>query len=155
MTLPAINNKLTEPKKWVLLTYAGSKHFITDKQEAILRRSADNDRIYTDKGMVRVATVKEILPLEEYYLAHPEEKPEAPPKLFQNTPAQPFTKDRRIRALESMIRGISGYIESDRYQGTDKPIKLRELMTKRLEEAKLSSAEEFENPVKEIRDFIF
>ena len=38
------------------------------------------------------------------------------------------TPEKRKQALQGMIKGLEGYIDSDRYQGTDKPKQLLELM---------------------------
>jgi len=155
MILPIKTNTIDNKRKtWVLITFAGSHHFITDEQELAIRKMSANDRIYTEKGMVRASTIKEIMTIEGYYELYPERRPEQI-KEFKAPEWKPFTKEKKIRALEQMIKGITKHIDGLNYQGTDKPIKLQELMLVKLQSVKNNSSDNFENPVQEIKNSIF
>ena len=118
MTLPSKN-----VKTHILITYAGTKHFLTAEQELSLRGMADSDRVYTEKGMVRVNTIKEILPVDEYYLEHPEQRPviNSGPTTFP--PTMPYSQTRHRRALDNMRRGFTGY-----FTGREMPKKAKKIL---------------------------
>jgi hypothetical protein len=94
-------------KTHVVLTFSGSEHFINAKQELALRQMSDSDRLYLDEAMVRVNTIKEIVPIETYYKNNPEKRPRYENYTYNDASRIPKTPNiNRLRALKSMKRGF-------------------------------------------------
>lgn len=101
----------------VVLTYSGSKHFITSKQELALRGMNDNDRFYVNDKMVRVNTIKEIMSVEDFYKNNPKERPTYTNYTYSDYSSQISrilspAKDKN-RALKGMIKGLNKYIREN------------------------------------------
>jgi hypothetical protein len=104
-------------KTHVILTFQKNKHFISQAVNEQLQKLSNNDMIKLDDGrMLRLSTVAEILPIEEYYKNHPDERPQynnyTNPKLEKVEPMTSWSKRKQIRIYESCLKGIRKYMDS-------------------------------------------
>lgn len=106
MNYKNMNQLSTEVKTHVLITFSGSKHMITDEQEKTLRKASDQDRIYIGSTMIRVSTIKQVMPIEEYYQQFPEERPQYSNYSYKPTPEMPYSAKRHYNAIVSMRSGF-------------------------------------------------
>lgn len=105
-----------DTKTHVILTFAGTKHHITSEQNEKLKFVGEKDFFQVDGTMLKMSTVSAIMPIEEYYLSKPDERPA--PKLpeFVAPPVEAVPLDRQAerseKALRGMLAGIAHYIEN-------------------------------------------
>ena len=72
--------------------------------------------------------------ISKYYETYPDKRPPVTNRL-KELPGMGFSgiiANSRETALKGMIKGIKYYINSDKYQGTEAPKELLEMMEKRL-----------------------
>ena len=132
----------------VIITYTKAHYFITPMQEERLKSLGQDDIIEIDDNKIKGRNIAEVMTTKKYYETFPEKKQNDLP-LFISSERQPMSKERYTHAIKSMIRGINGYINSPRYQGTDKPIKLRTQMEEKLKAAESSREDFLDNPIKD------
>ncbi|MCK5061737.1 hypothetical protein KAR28_04250 [Candidatus Parcubacteria bacterium] len=107
----------------VILTYAGSKYYITAKQEIALRKLSDNDKFYNNDRMVRVNTIKEIMPIAEYYNSHPKERPHYNNYDDKKLPERlPYSAKRQLKNLKAMRNGFLRNFYNKEISGRSKEI---------------------------------
>lgn len=137
-------------KTHIILTYAGSKYYINPKQEFALRSMDDNQRVYIDDRMVRINTIKEILPIDEYYKYNPSERPQYTNYSIDANKIperRPFKRDRYINALKSMRSGFEEHWYGREMNKAGKNI--HELMNRKIKIAENSTQKNWNNPVRE------
>lgn len=124
-------------KDRVIMFIGGGTQFITGGQETMIfsQQATIAGGVRIDGNFLSLSSISRIISRDEYYNQHPEKRPPAEYKSFDH---QEFGNIRNglvhKEALESMVRGMKGYIESDRYQGTQAPKDLLKMMENRLEE---------------------
>lgn len=118
MTSQISNNLSTH----VVLTYSNNCYFITQKQEIALRSMNDNDRFYVNTFMVRVNTIKEILPIEEYYQNHPDKRPQYDNYENKTLEKIPYSAQRHLNGLKEMRRGFLNHFSGRELPAQSKKI---------------------------------
>jgi len=140
---------------YIIKTFTKSEYEITDEQEENIRKLDINDNININGSTIKASNIAEIIKVKDNISGK---------EAFIAPPLKIFKKSDAIRAIEQMIVGLNKHINSTKespcmtsgiktwYQGTSKPIKLRELMERKLQEAINKSEEEtFENPLNYIK----
>lgn len=129
----------------VILFVDGSRKWITKEQyNTLYEESATLDKFDIDGNVYKFHSVSKILTAKEYREQYPEEvRDEQPvyPELSAgdvvNRILSPIdSKNKQVRVLESLIKGISKYIDSEANNGTGKPEKLKEKMLSKLNNIK-------------------
>ena len=102
--------------------------------------------IKIDGSFIKYSSVAKILSENEYFKQYPDKRPPKYTIEPDNTIFLPNQMDRilspienkekRIRAVTEMMKGLKKYIDGPNYQGTDKPIKLYDQMARKLAEIK-------------------
>lgn len=137
----------TEVKKYVLITLAGTKHFLTTEQEINLRKIGKGDSFVVEGAKIWEHQISMIMTTGEYYKQFPEEAPEYRP-IFTTEKPKPFTRERHIRGLENMINGFKSV-----FAGRKMPEKSNAILVKmesKLKEAFDTNSRYLENPIKSI-----
>lgn len=138
----------TDVKTHVIVTMQGGHYFITERLNKQLEQMSLDDMLVTDEGVqVKVSTIVEVLPIEQYYTQYPSKRPE--PRVphidelnLDDLPAMgweavagadypSYSRGRRIRALQAMIKGVEKVIAEKGH--APKATALRDSMRKRLE----------------------
>jgi len=92
---------------FMLTTMSKQKVKISEKQEVALRQTKANKLVKLNGITVNTSTIDSIMPLNEYYRLNPNERPASNTyKQIETPKKEPMTQSRRIRQLESMIRGF-------------------------------------------------
>lgn len=134
----------------MVITYSGVHYEITPEQEQSLRLKGISDEVEIDGNIVKMKNISDILMMSKYYDTFPDKRPVEVSKPCALPEWKPFTRDRRIRALEQIKFGLKNYISSPRKKITGKPEGILESVEKSLAEAKAFSGHKlFSNPVKE------
>ena len=122
--------------KYILVFIDGSKKYINKKAYDFIWKEMANgkDIIGVAGQMINLKSIKIMQNLEEYYDQYPKERPQVYDDFKQKIQEDQGIigtinryKDNK-RALKGMIKGLEGYINSDRYQGTNNPKELLSLM---------------------------
>lgn len=148
-----MNQLTTEVKTHVLITYSKSTYFLTKNQEAKLKYIGLNDTIEIDGNKIKGANIAEIIKIEEYYKQHPQKREEHTNytfeefKSYQTTKIEPVTKEKRIRALRSMIKGFKEYFSNKEIPKHSQAILSR--MEKSLQETIDGVKDYYDSPLKD------
>lgn len=136
-----------EVKNFVLITYAKTKYFITEKQYTTILSIGQGKIIKSGEFTINTSTIAEILPVEDYYQNNPKERPQHTNYSFERpkyTPETKMTKVRYLRALNGMLKGVKKYIRQSG-NPSEWSLKKEEELTRRIEIAKdMSEKEIFE-----------
>jgi len=150
-----------DERNMVIIFFDGSKRFITQPQaEQILNQSClpGIDGIHLDKTFYfKFSSISKILSLQEFYGQYPKEVPEELSesetlaeyrKIEKPNLTESQAKERQIRKLEGLIRGVTDYINSTAYKGTGAPKELLKKFSLKLKFVKkgkqVSMGEQFE-----------
>ena len=123
----------TEVKKYVIISYTGVHHFITEAQEKSLRGMSDTGKIFVNNASIPVKNVAEILPIDKYYESFPNKKiaPEVKTfcsgKLFAN-----LSPEERLNLYRRMAKEMKKYMQSTEYQGTQGPLTILDAYNKKI-----------------------
>jgi hypothetical protein len=94
-------------KRFMLKTMGGIKTIISDKQELALRQASSNKMVALNGIIINTSVISEIIELEEYYRQYPEDRPVINNyKEVENFKPANMSQERRIKAIESMIKGF-------------------------------------------------
>lgn len=111
---------MQEPEKThVVVTATGSNHFISKVQyETFLNMSLDDMLRIDAKGtMVKVASIMEILTVEQYYEQHPDQKPAVYTKMewLEEVPQgiDGLLANAPKKGLEQMILGMKKFVKAN------------------------------------------
>lgn len=63
-------------KTHVIITFNRNIHFITLNQKNKIEMLTDKERISLGESFIRVSSISEMLPIEDYYKTHPKERPQ-------------------------------------------------------------------------------
>lgn len=94
-------------QKYMLVTFKGTNIEISQKQENALKQQPANKLITLNGKTINTSDIAEILPLQDFYLQNPDKRPATELKIFTAPEKVPYTKAKRLRALESMLKGIN------------------------------------------------
>ena len=94
-------------QRYMLLTMSGQKIEISENQETQLRKTSNNKLVKLNGITINTSTISAIIPLQEYYKQHPEEKP-INIETFSAPKQISFTKQRYIKTLDRMIESFKG-----------------------------------------------
>ena len=89
-------------QRYMLLTMSGQKIEISENQEVQLRKTASNKLVKLNGITINTSTISGIIPLQEYYKQHPDEKP-VNVETFSAPKPISFTKQKYIDTLDKMI----------------------------------------------------
>ena len=64
------------------------------------------------RKQIDLATVGRIIPEEEYYLSHPEERPHKPVENLL-PPIKYYNKNERINAVQNLIKGMEKFVKQN------------------------------------------
>jgi len=107
---------------------------------------------WTDKKgrhQIDLAMVGRIIPEEEYYENHPDERPVNIYKELELPAPKTFTKIEGIRATEQLIKGLTKFMSENSH--TFKSTNLLKIMEEKLEKNKLLPNNSIiKNPIKEV-----
>lgn len=101
----------------MILTMSGSHYRIDEDEESVLRQTGSGQMFNTKRGVrVLTTTISEIIPLEEYYRAHPKERPDNINYSIKNTSELPkpigsMSAERKKIAIESLTRAFKKHFE--------------------------------------------
>jgi hypothetical protein len=94
-------------KRFMLKTMGGIKTIISDKQELALRQAPSNKMVALNGITINTSVISEIIELEEYYRQYPEDRPVTNNyKEVENFKPVNMSQERRVKAIESMIKGF-------------------------------------------------
>ena len=115
----------TEVKKYVVLTFAGGKYFITQQEFDKILATPNNSSVIIQKTPVKISNIAEIPPIEEYFNQHPNERPEFYPdtQLYLKNYVSGMSDQRRKIAISKVIEGFKQY-----FQGREIPITAQNLL---------------------------
>ena len=115
---------------------------ITEQQKMSIFEGSANPNlknILIGDSLIAFSSIAKILSEKEYCEQYPDKRVAEVP-LFKSLPEPILSEDqnktRQVKRLKLMIQGGQNYINSDNYQGTDKPKKILEFMQSKLEKAK-------------------
>jgi predicted ferric reductase len=123
----------TEVKTFVILSYTGVHHFITDEQEKALRTMSNTGKIFVNRATVFVKDIGGILPIDKYYETFPEKKVDPTVKTFySNKNYCNLSASERLNLYKRMAKEMKKYIASSEYQGTQGPLNILETYNKKI-----------------------
>ena len=100
---------LTNPNKFVVVTYSGSHYFINTLQYDLVLANGTDEIYDFDGSKVKGRNIAEIVTIEQYQKDHPEKVKcdvDYLPTFTINQTIESFTPERRKRALESIKNGF-------------------------------------------------
>ncbi|WP_148202498.1 hypothetical protein [Syntrophus aciditrophicus] len=128
-----------------------TKHYITADQEKALRRVGSNDFIEIDGNRLRGSAITEVMRIEDYNLQNPiKYSGEHTHYTFNGyipVKRRPLTKEERINAIKSMIKGFTEHFSGREMKKSQEEI--LERMNNALEETDSSDKKTFDNPALE------
>jgi len=102
-----MNNLSVEIKKFVIITFTKSHHFITEEQNEKLKHLSLTDKIEIDGCWVAMSNIAEVLTIEKYYQEYPDERPqEKKPFYGEGMFRRPSPKGKEL-----IIKGYRQYIQ--------------------------------------------
>ncbi|MCK4782091.1 hypothetical protein KAS79_04205, partial [Candidatus Parcubacteria bacterium] len=103
----------TDVKKFVVITFTGGHHFITEKQNEILKTLNNQSNITINNCVVHCKNIAEILTTEKYYETYPNKQPANQYKNYSSISdtINSFSNERRKRALQSIIKGFEKHFK--------------------------------------------
>ena len=122
-----------------------TKKFINEKAyKFIWDKSVKGEQMINIGGtLINLYSITQLTSISEYYSQHPEERPKEIKTYKQIEQGKGFSgiiSASRKEALQGMLKGITKYIKSDQYQGTQAPLELKKQMELRLAEPVDNSA---------------
>ncbi len=108
-----MNNLQTEVKEFVIITFTGGHHFITDKQNQYLKNINIGGNININNCIIHAKNIAEILTTKKYYETFPDKRPAPEVKefMFLSSTVKGFADERRKRALNNIIKGFKKHFE--------------------------------------------
>lgn len=101
-----MTTEITKPLTHAIITYSKSHYFLTNEQNEYLKRIPLTGSIEINGNIIKAANIAEIMTMAEYWHQHETREEHINyPELPKIIPAT-FSKQRTIRALESIIRGF-------------------------------------------------
>lgn len=110
-----MNDLLLQTRNFVIKFHDGSKKFIDQSQYLLLLEAEANGmqsiNFKDGSGSYKFSSIQKYLPLDEYYVQYPKERPQEVPR-FEYQPKPIWKHARKVSQIKELIRGyIAGNIE--------------------------------------------
>lgn len=125
---------------FILTTMDGAKIKISKKQEEYLTKVPSNKLVNLGASTINTSTIATIVPIEEYYRQHPDERPQADVVNYSQLPS-PRNKINKQSALINLTKGLKKFCGE--YKGSKKAEKLLENMTYKLNNCKDKDSKDY------------
>ena len=145
----------------LVLTFSGSKIPVNEEQHDRLRNLGLKDNISIDGHFIKGSSISEIIPIEDYYMDHPKERPAPGFKMIElsqeekdrmykerQEALEPLTRERYIHACRSTLKGLRKYIDESA-KPTPTAIALAKKLVDKIKDVK-GGAEAFAKSQKEL-----
>lgn len=136
-------------KQYIIIYKGTGEKQIVPEKVGLAILQAKSPKVKFGNELLDLAIVGRCLPLDEYYLQSPSERPEVVSQARLPEPRK-YSKVERVRALEQLCVGVKKFINENSH--TSKSVNLLALINRRLQEARLLPIDAItENPLREIK----